>query len=297
MDNDINTEQQPIPPLPPRHNNGKVIAGFILLVVGGLLLINQIGGYILPWWLFRWPMILIAVGLYSAARHNFQKPSSFILVVIGCIFLLGDIFPNFDAWHMLWPLIIIAAGITMILRRNQKWDRTFTYRVGTKEKRKWQQGDWGQQYTWDKKVTPDDPNPSGAATNPNPGLTDYSNINYSKIKSDFNEDYLDATSIFGSANKTILSKNFKGGEIVNIFGGAEIDFTQADIHGRVVIDVTQIFGGIKLLVPPHWHVTSDTVSLFAGLDDKRRQKADLNNEKILIITGTSIFAGIEIRSY
>ena len=40
-------------------------------------------------------------------------------------------------------------------------------------------------------------------------------IDYSK------EDFVDSTSIFGGAKKIIISKNFKGGDIVNIFGGTE----------------------------------------------------------------------------
>jgi len=58
-----------------------------------------------------------------------------------------------------------------------------------------------------------------------------------------------------------------------------------------------VFGGIKLIVPPHWHVTSDMISLFAGFDDKRMQKSDYGSDKVLVLKGTSIFAGVEVRSY
>ncbi len=83
------------------------------------------------------------------------------------------------------------------------------------------------------------------------------------------DDHLDAVSVFGGVKKTILSKDFKGGEIVNVFGGAELDFTQANINGQVVIDITQIFGGTKIIVPSHWMVISDMAAIFAGFDDKR----------------------------
>jgi len=274
--------------------NGKVIAGFILLVVGGILLLEQMGGILFPSWLFEWPMWVIVIGIYSGARHNFRNPTSYIMIVIGVIFLLDDIFPGVNFSNLFWPVVIIGIGIMMILGRNHKWDRS---RFSMRKRNRWNDNqNWNKQWDWDKQVNPED------AAAP---LNDYSNMNYSDMKADYgpgktgslSEDILDATSIFGSANKTILSKNFKGGEIINIFGGAEIDFTQADINGRVVIDVTQIFGGIKLLVPPHWHVTSDMVALFAGFDDKRKHKIDVVTDKVLIITGTSIFAGIEIRSY
>ncbi|MBM3416907.1 MAG: hypothetical protein FJY20_10820 [Bacteroidetes bacterium] len=52
----------------------------------------------------------------------------------------------------------------------------------------------------------------------------------------------------------MLSKDFKGGDIVNIFGGTEFNLSQADIKGRVTLEVTTIFGGTKLIVPSHWEV-------------------------------------------
>ncbi|EHQ28404.1 LiaF transmembrane domain-containing protein [Mucilaginibacter paludis] len=273
-------------------NNGKVIAGFILLTLGGILLLQQLGNFLFPSWVFSWPMWLIALGLYSGAKHNFSKPTAYIMIVIGVIFLADDIFPGVNLSNLFWPVIIISIGFMMILGRNHKWDASRFRRD-----RRWNHNrNTDKHWDWDKQVNPD---------NPNEPIKDYSNMNYSDMKAEYgpgkagnlSEDLLDATSIFGSCNKTILSKNFKGGEIINIFGGAEIDFTQADINGRVVIDVTQIFGGIKLLVPPHWHVTSDMVALFAGFDDKRKHKIDISTDKVLVITGTSIFAGIEIRSY
>jgi hypothetical protein len=202
---------------------------------------------------------------------------------------------------MFWPFVIISIGILMILKRNHPWGGN---RWSKRNRRnRWNENmNWSQnqQFSWDKKVDPDEPlaDPVAEDANTTSSNTNYSKAGYGKTYKGYPiEDYLDATSIFGSANKTIFTKTFRGGEIVNIFGGAEIDFTQSDISGQVVIDVTQIFGGIKLLVPPHWHVTSDTVSLFAGFDDKRKQKNNLSSDKVLMITGTSIFAGIEIRSY
>src|SRR6185437_3714800 len=112
------------------------------------------------------------------------------------------------------------------------------------------------------------------------------------------DDYLDAVSVFGGVKKTILSKNFKGGEIVNIFGGAELDFTQADINGRVIIDITQIFGGTKIIVPSHWQVVPDLAAVFAAIDDKRlKMTAAPNSDKILVLKGVSIFAGVDVRSF
>ncbi|MEJ7677198.1 MAG: LiaF domain-containing protein [Segetibacter sp.] len=81
-------------------------------------------------------------------------------------------------------------------------------------------------------------------------------------------------------------------------GGAEINLTQADIQDRAVIEATQIFGGTKIIVPPHWNVKSEVIAVFGGIDDKRPMQAgNLNPEKTLVLRGISVFGGIDIRSY
>jgi len=56
-------------------------------------------------------------------------------------------------------------------------------------------------------------------------------------------------------------------------------------------------GGTKIIVPSHWEVRSEVNAIFAGFEDKRQQPAVVNLEKILIIDGTSIFGGIELKNF
>jgi predicted membrane protein len=117
----------------------------------------------------------------------------------------------------------------------------------------------------------------------------------------FSDDYIDSTVVFGGVKKNIISKNFRGGEASTVFGGTEINLTQADVDGKIVLEITQIFGGTKLLVPPHWVIQSeDLVSVFGGVEDKRPAIADMSkvdSNKVLILKGTCIFGGIDIKSY
>jgi hypothetical protein len=53
---------------------------------------------------------------------------------------------------------------------------------------------------------------------------------------------------FWRCKKKHLTKNFKGGQVFNVFGGVEIDLTQSDIDGIVLLDITQVFGGTKLII-------------------------------------------------
>jgi predicted membrane protein len=106
-------------------------------------------------------------------------------------------------------------------------------------------------------------------------------------------DYINSTTVFGGINKTIISKNFKGGKINNLFGGTEIDFTHADINGVVVLDISQVFGETKLTVPIDWRVETDLSQFFSEVDDKRT-KTYLHTTKVLVLKGVSVFAGVDV---
>ena len=112
-----------------------------------------------------------------------------------------------------------------------------------------------------------------------------------------NEDFIDTTVVFGGVDKTIISKNFKGGEIVCVFGGGEINLSQADIEGKVTLDATLIFGGAKLIIPSHWQVQPEMTAILGGIEDKRVNTANYDPNKILVLKGTTIFGGLEIKNY
>jgi len=120
--------------------------------------------------------------------------------------------------------------------------------------------------------------------------------NHDGIKTASGDDDLDIVSIFGGSKRKIFSKNFRGGEVVGIFGGAELDLTQADIVDRAVLDVTNIFGGLKIIVPANWNIKSDVTTIMGGMDDKR-PNTTTENTKTLMLTGFCMFGGIDIRSY
>jgi|SRR6185312_3538447 len=279
-----------------KHNqrNGKAVAGIILLVIGALLLIRQFDDFFIPNWLFSGPMWLIYIGLFIGAKSNFQKPSSLLIIALGVILLINNNFSG--ASHVMWPLGIIGLGLWLILRRHNTGGNGY--------------GKNRYAYKWDWQNPVDQGPAAQDPANPAEPVVDYTSSPSSSSASSSavppagggygptGDDYLDAVSVFGGVKKTILSKDFKGGEIVNIFGGAELDFTQADINGRVIIDITQIFGGTKIIVPSHWQVVPDLAAVFAAIDDKRlKMTAAPNSDKILVLKGVSIFAGVDVRSF
>lgn len=262
------------------NNFGKVFAGLLLIAVGVILVLKNNGVYF-PDWLFDWPVILIVIGLFTGIKNQFRRPGSFILLLIGSFFLIERNTRGLNLHQYIWPVVIIFIGLWMIFGRRRGPDCD---RFGNSMRNRWQ----NRRERW-----------SGISETPEAGAADEqtgSRPFSSRVYS--GEDFIDSVSVFGGVKKKIISKQFKGGDIVNFFGGADIDLTQADIQGRVVLDVTQVFGGTKVIVPANWQVISEMAAIFGGIEDKRRDiGVALSDDKMLIIKGTSIFAGIDIRSY
>jgi hypothetical protein len=271
---------------PNRPRNGKVFAGLILLAVGAVLLLQQVGGFFFPNWLFSMPVYLIVFGAYLGFKNEFRKPGAIIIMAIGVVWLLNNNLPGLHLGRVVWPLAIIGFGFWLITGKNHKWGRkgldNFNYDNPTNKH------DFTNPFDANYK-----PDPNFDPTGP---TADYTNT--SGIPPYTGDDHIDTVSVFGGIKRTILSKTFKGGEIVNVFGGTDLDLTQADINGRVEIEIVQLFGGIKLIIPPHWQVTSDVAAVFSSVDDKRRSMGTpLSPDKVLVIKGVSIFAGVDIRSF
>jgi len=113
-------------------------------------------------------------------------------------------------------------------------------------------------------------------------------------------DYIDYTNIFSGAERQLITENFQGGKITSIFGGGEVDLTRSSLApGENVIEITCIFGGTTIIVPESWNIILDVTPILGGFSDSRKIRGDVmkDNTRSLVIRGTVIFGGGEIKSY
>lgn len=243
-----------------KHGSNHIWTGLFLLLIGVAALI-RVNNPDFPEWIFSWQMLLIALGLFLGFRHNFRGPAWFILLLVGSVFLYAELNPDVAIRRYIVPVILIAIGMFLIFRPRH------SHRCARRH---------------DQKKNSDNPSNIEPMTGTETTL----------------EDYVDSTSIFGGAKKNIISKNFRGGDLVNIFGGTELDLTRADFTGTAEIELTTIFGGTKLVVPSNWTVKSEAVTIFGGLEDKRNMQNSVDDpSKVLLLKGTVIFGGIELKSF
>ncbi len=251
-----------------RYGNERFYTGLILLLIGGAILLDRMGMR-LPDWLYNWSTIIVLVGITSGIKAGFKGISWIIITAIGVVFMTGHISDDLEMKRYLWPALFIGIGVLFMLRPRKNTIPN------------------PNNGTWER----DSMSSSGTQTTI-PTIVD----NQAK---EIPDEYIECTTVFGGITRTVTSKNFRGGEIVCFMGGAQISLTQADIQGPVMLEITCVFGGAKLVVPPNWEVKSEGVAVFAGIEDKRLLPpgSQFDPNKVLIITGTSVFGGIEIKSY
>jgi predicted membrane protein len=112
---------------------------------------------------------------------------------------------------------------------------------------------------------------------------------------------LNESAIFGGIERRVTSQDFQGGLINAVFGGVEIDLTDASMQAdEATLEINAIFGGVELRLPETWQVAFRGTPIFGGISDKTRvsRTVDLSDprRKVLILTGAVIFGGVEIKN-
>jgi predicted membrane protein len=220
-----------------------------------------------------------------------------VVLIIGLVFLLRKMDLHLPHWVFSWPMLLIVIGFVMGAKNKFQGAGWFILTfIGTvfliNDILPWQ---WQlQRFFWpiiliviglfmiSRASTRNRRFDEIAADSGNPSASP--------------EDFLQSTTIFSGTNKVILSKNFRGGTVTTIFGGTELNFMQADLNGEVVLEITAMFAGIELIVPSHWDVKLDMNTVFGGIEDKR-MVVPASANKILVLKGTCLFGGVDLKSY
>jgi predicted membrane protein len=82
---------------------------------------------------------------------------------------------------------------------------------------------------------------------------------------------LNEVAIFGGIERRITTQDFQGGSVTAIFGGVELDMSEANMQKEeATLDVNAVFGGVEIRVPDSWQVVSRGAPIFGGYVDKTR---------------------------
>jgi Domain of unknown function (DUF5668)/Cell wall-active antibiotics response 4TMS YvqF len=247
-----------------------LVLGILMILLGVLLFLDNVGLFnFRDVWRF-WPVALIAVGVakLSESREGVAgRVWASMLIVAGACFLLSSLHIWYVNWNMMWPLALVGFGIMKL--------------VGALEPRA---PEGGSASTPDGVISSGGPSPGAAFS----GGTSPENTMREWVT-------------FGGIKRKFDTQNFRGGEAVAVFGGIEVDLRRAGIapgNHEVIIDANATFGGIDIRVPENWRVMTRGVGIFGGYEDKTippRPQEGVDAPK-LIIKGYALFGGITVKN-
>ncbi|HXS94540.1 MAG TPA: DUF5668 domain-containing protein [Candidatus Limnocylindrales bacterium] len=105
--------------------------------------------------------------------------------------------------------------------------------------------------------------------------------------------------VFGGGKRKMRGQEFRGGKFEAVFGGFEIDLRDSYITGdSATLEVDAVFGGAEIKIPCDWLAVIQGTGMFGAFEDKTTQPhpAEVPNPKRLIVRGSAVFAGVEVKN-
>jgi predicted membrane protein len=251
------------------HGPGKhLFSGLVFVTVGAVFLLGNMGILDVGRIIRFWPVILIAAGLFKIVEsgEDYAQSGGIFWVVVGGLFLLGNLGILRVAFRDLWPVVLIGIGALMLWRSalSRRTVREFS-----------------------ENPTPPGPSESRAGSETSGAPTE------PRVATSSNS-ILSAMAILGSVERRNNCQDFRGGSATAVMGRCEIDLRAAAITAphEPVLEVFAMWGGIEVRVPPDWTVVSQVDPILGGYDDATQPPKQ--ESKRFVIRGSVIMGGIEV---
>lgn len=110
------------------------------------------------------------------------------------------------------------------------------------------------------------------------------------------ENTINLSAIMGGGQYVYSSKALKGGRISVIMGGYELDLRSCTMEkDTIALDLFVLMGGIDIRIPDEWEVRMQGTPLLGGMDFKGSQPDSEKRKGTLVIRGTAIMGGVDIK--
>lgn len=101
--------------------------------------------------------------------------------------------------------------------------------------------------------------------------------------------------VFGSASRKGPGRVGRKIRAVSVFGGVEIDLSQATFeHPVMYIDAVTVFGGVEVRVPEGVTVRGHGAGIFGGFD-VHQHEAESPDAPVVVVRGAAVFGGVDVR--
>lgn len=235
-------------------------------------------------------------------RHGLFVP--LLLIGLGVVFLLDQyhIFPAHYVFDNFWPVVFIAFGLdALVLQRARRHVAIGAIAVavgGALLLRNFGFWDFDVSRLWPLILVAVGISMLFRGPRLRPRRFDHTvGAAWVNPPGEGTDSHLDGISVLGGIQRRVTARDFTGGSILACFGGFQVDLTQADIAGdTAVLEVSALFGGGEVRVPPSWEIDIQGHALLGGYTDETHQMASGGKPKRLVVRGTAVFGGVVIKN-
>lgn len=238
-----------------RRSFGRIVFGIALVLFGVVGLMKSFG-YDIQINLDGWWTIFIIVPCLSSVIDDGVNPGNLIGLGVGVLLLARaqDWIPVSIAPLFSWPMFMVLGGLALLFGRSS-YSRPRYHRNE-------------ERYSSSHASSSMGPNDDA--------------------------EYPDYFVLFGGSEMRNATTNLRGATITAIFGGVEADFSRAQIHEDISIQVTSIFGGSEIRLPSNVRVRVTGVPIFGGVSNEH-DDAMSESAPLVTIHCFSLFGGSEIQ--
>jgi predicted membrane protein len=301
----------------------RTVLGVAIVLLGFALTLDRLGiaeaNHLLRFWPV--PVILIGVLMVVQARDGRERTRGLVFAGVGTwFFLYSEGLVTVRIWELIWPVILMLVGFSLLfrtggprLRRQRRYGRDGAFGPG---------GPFGPSAP----LGPGGPlGPNGPFARGSGGAANASGSNMpfgageafvpsasisSSVPPSMPPPYTDRSerlsmfAFWSSVRRASAASPFRGGDITAIMGGGQLDLRLATIPPgeEAILDIVAVMGGVEILVPSNWEVSTPIFPFMGGVEDKRfpplltDPNAVRKDSGRLVLRGLVMMGGVHIKS-
>ncbi len=265
----------------------RLVLGLAIVMAGILFTLDNLGIIHAGSYLKYWPVFLVALGIVKViqARSWGSYGWSVAWIVVGLWWLAENIGMLSVSIWALWPLVLVLVGGSIV------WRACCPPRL--------------RGVVWLRGDSPEDPfgqrgagGPAEAAAGA-PAASAFSSASGGATAisgARLGDSTVSVFAFWSGVERASAAADFRGGDIVAIMGGCELDLRKASIAAsEAVIDVTAIMGGIDIWVPETWTVEAKVLPVMGGFGDESRHSPAVPTGR-LVIRGVALMGSVQVKN-
>jgi hypothetical protein len=294
----------------------RTILGVAIVLLGFALTLDRLGLAEASHILRFWPVPLILMGglMIVQARDGRERTRGVIFAGVGTwFFLYSEGLVTVRIWELFWPVILMLIGFSLV------------FRTGGPRRRRYRRYGADGPFGPSGPLGPDGPlGPNGPFGRGSAGPTAASGSNMpfgageafvpggssgssgspaSPPQYADRSERLSMFAVWSSVRRASVASPFRGGDITAIMGGGQLDLRLATIPPgeEAILDIVAVMGGVEILVPSTWEVSTPIFPFMGGVEDKRfpplqDPNAVRKESGRLVLRGLVMMGGVHIKS-